>query len=296
MFKAWDVGPALALLDAVSDLGCTVFDTAHSYGEGSCERILGRWVRDRGNRDGVVIISKGAHHSEGRNRVTPSDIALDLRDSLARLEVDCIDLYFLHRDDPDVPVGPIMDALHEHVQAGRIGAIGASNWTHRRIREANDYAASHGLTPFVATSPHFSLAEQVEPPWENCVSITGPEAAEAREWYEAQGMPVFSWASLSLGFMSGRISRRDLNDGTDVLWKRSFGTDENFQRLDRAKELGERKGLTIPQVAVAYVLNRSLEVFPIIASASRSEFEANSRALEVLLTHEETAWLNLEID
>src|SRR5690606_6316038 len=116
-------------------------------------------------RDKVVIVGKGAHLNRDRRRVTPWDITSDLYDSLARFQTDCIDLYLLHRDDPDFPVGPIVEVLNEHLRAGRIGAFGASNWTVERIQAANAYAAEHGLEPFVASSPNLSLADQIKEPW-----------------------------------------------------------------------------------------------------------------------------------
>ena len=82
-----------------------------------------------GDRDQIVILTKGAHFNQDRNRVTPFDITSDLFDSLVRLRTDSIDLYLLHRDDPTVPVGPIVEVLNEHKEAGRICAIGGSNWT-----------------------------------------------------------------------------------------------------------------------------------------------------------------------
>ena len=99
---------AFSLLDQVFEMGCTMFDTAHVYGGGGNERTVGAWVRDRGVRDQIVMIAKGAHLNADRHRVTPFDIASDLHDSLARFKFDCIDLYILHRDDPSVPVEPVI--------------------------------------------------------------------------------------------------------------------------------------------------------------------------------------------
>jgi aryl-alcohol dehydrogenase-like predicted oxidoreductase len=91
---------SFGLLDDILALGGNTFDAAHVYGNGDNERTLGRWIEDRGVRDQVVIITKGAHHNQDRPRVTPFDITADLHDSLARLRTDYIDLYLLHRDDP----------------------------------------------------------------------------------------------------------------------------------------------------------------------------------------------------
>src|SRR5690606_23154974 len=113
------------LLNQVFELGGNTIDTAHVYSGGNSERIIGRWMQARGNREQVVVITKGAAHSQDRRRMTPFDIASDLFDSLARLQTDYIDLYLLHRDDPHVPVEPVIDALNEHLRAGRIHAIGA---------------------------------------------------------------------------------------------------------------------------------------------------------------------------
>ncbi|MEM7348407.1 MAG: aldo/keto reductase, partial [Chloroflexota bacterium] len=168
------------LLDGIYALGCNTFDTAHVYGTGECERTVGRWVRERDLRDEVVIIGKGAHHNEDRKRVTPFDITADIYDSLARFQFDEIDLYLLHRDDPSVPVEPIIDVLNEHQQAGRIRVFGASNWSQERIQAANAYAEANNLSPFIASSPQFSLAVQHVPPWPDCISISGPDNEAVR--------------------------------------------------------------------------------------------------------------------
>jgi len=289
---------SFALLDAVYALGCTTFDTAHVYGgNGDSERAFGQWVRDRGVRDKVVILGKGAHHNQDRQRVTPYDIQADLSDSLARFQLDHIDLYMLHRDDPNVAVGPIVEVLNEELNAGRINAFGGSNWDYRRIEAANEYAASHNLTPFVASSPNFSLARQIEEPWENCVSVSGPDGEEARAWYLAHQMPLFTWSSLAGGFFSGRFRRDNLDTFESYMEKtcvRSYCYEENFQRLDRVEELADAKGLSIPQIATAYVMNQPMEIFALVGCQNGAEFRANMDAMELRLTPEEIAWLDLK--
>ena len=129
-----------ALFSRIVELGCTCFDTAHDYGNGDVERAFGRWLNQSGLRDKIVILGKGAHHSQDRKRVTPFDISADIHDSLARMQVSYIDLYVLHRDNPELPVGPIVEVLNEHKAAGRIHAFGGSNWAYERVQEANAYA------------------------------------------------------------------------------------------------------------------------------------------------------------
>ncbi|MBV7331006.1 aldo/keto reductase [Chloroflexi bacterium TSY] len=184
------------LLDGVFAQGCTTFDTASSYAGGECDRTLGRWINERGIEDKVVILGKGAHHNRDRERVTPFDITSDLFDSLARLKVDKIDLYVLHRDNLSLPVGPIVEILNEHHDAGRIGEFGGSNWSAARIQEANEYADKHGLKPFAVSSPNFSLAVQIKPPWLNCVSISSPSRSKFGVFGDFQSRLQGFWSHL----------------------------------------------------------------------------------------------------
>ncbi|GAB4414984.1 MAG: hypothetical protein Fur0044_09940 [Anaerolineae bacterium] len=299
MITSDEVERSFTLLDEIFELGCTTFDTAHGYGNGDCERTFGRWLDERGLREKVVIIGKGAHHNQDRQRVTPFDITADLFDSLARLRTDFIDLYLLHRDDPTAPVGPIVEVLNEHQAAGRIHAFGGSNWSHERIQAANEYAAAHGLVPFAASSPNFSLAEQVKEPWPNCLSISGPQGETARAWYRQNGLPLFTWSSLAGGFFSGRFSQDNLDSFDSYLDKlcvESYCYEDNFKRLDRARQLAGEKGLTLPQIALAYVLSQPLNIFALVGCQSGAEFKANVEASQVKLTPEEIAWLDLQRD
>lgn len=301
VFPLDDLDASFALLDAIFALGCNTIDLAHIYGGGKCERVVGEWMELRGNRDEVVVLTKGAHHNQDRNRVTDFDIKSDLYDSLARLKTDHIDLYLLHRDDPAVPVGSIVEALNEHADAGRIHAFGGSNWTVERLREANEYAEAHGLIPFAASSPNFSLADQVEEPWPGCLSLSGRQGDSDRAWYEGNRLPVFTWSSLAQGFFSGRLTRENFSqmEADEALTAsciHAYCHPQNFDRLDRAFELARDKGVTVPQIALAYVLSHPLDSFTLIGCASGDEMAANIEALALDLTPEELAWLDLRTD
>ncbi len=287
------------ILDEIFALGCNTFDTAHVYGNGDVERTFGRWVNERGNREQLVVLGKGAHHNQDRKRVTPHDITADIYDSLARFGFDFIDLYLLHRDDPTQPVGPIVEVLNAHNKAGRIGAFGGSNWSTERIQEANEYAAANGLTPFAAASPNFSLADQIREPWEGCVSISGPGRKAARDYYQANQMPLFTWSSLAGGFFSGRLNRDNVGQMETYLDKlavHSYASDDNFRRLDRAQELAEEKGLSIPQIATSYVMSQPLNIFALVGCQNATEFAANMAAAELKLTPEECDYLDLRAE
>lgn len=300
MLKEDELEEGFTLLDAVYEVGCRTWDTAHGYGGGQSERVLGQWMEARGNRDDVVILTKGAHHTTDRKRVTPFDISADIHDSFARLRTDFLDIYVLHRDDPDVPVGPIVEVLNEYHASGQIGTFGGSNWQPARLEEANEYAEKHGLRPFTVSSPNFSLAEQADAPWRDCISISGPQSADDQAWYAKQRMPLFTWSSLAQGFFSGRITRTNwetVKEDFPEPVERCYAHESNFSRLDRAEELAREKGMTVPQVALAYVVQQpDLDIYPLIGTFTGDEFHENLKALEIKLTVEEIEWLDLRRD
>jgi 1-deoxyxylulose-5-phosphate synthase len=277
------------LLGRFIEAGGTMVDTARVYGHGESERALGQWLKS--NDSGVLkVLGKGATYTaEGQRNVNPAAITRELGESRDRLGVETIDLYLLHRDDPDAPVGPIVDCLHGHAEAGRIGAYGGSNWTPRRLEEANAYAAAHGLRPFVASSPNLALAVPNEPMWRECVYVTGD--ADAFDWYRRTRFPLFSWSSQASGFFTGRFSTDEVVDPNVA---RVYYRAENWERLRRVRELAEQKGATPTQVALAWVLHQPLNVFALIGPRSLPELDDCLGALAVELTPDEAAWLQLD--
>jgi aryl-alcohol dehydrogenase-like predicted oxidoreductase len=274
------------ILDAYVEIGGNTIDTAFIYQRGRSEQAIGMWVQRRGNRDRINLWTKGAHPDKNGPRVNRQAIHEELLISLERLQTDYVDLYALHRDDPAVPVGVIVEALNEHVEAGRIRAFGVSNWTHERIQEANDYAAQHGLVGFSFNSPNLSLAKAKEPYWTGCVSAD----AAMIEWHTRTGMPLFSWSSQARGFFTGRYSP-DKQDNPDLV--RVFYSDDNWERYRRAEQLGRELGVSTIQIALAYVLNQPFPTAAIIGPQNRAEMASCAAGAEIKLTPEQMAWLDL---
>lgn len=284
------------LLDRFVELGGTTIDTARVYAKGSSERAFGEWLKQSGRRDQIVVIGKGAHHDSltFERRVTPAAIHEDIQTSLHEMQLDSIDIYILHKDDPDAAVGPVVEALNEEVRDGRIKVFGGSSWTHQRIAEANAYAQEHGLQPFGVSSPNLALAVPNEPMWAGCVSIAGDEEAQA--WYAQTRLPIFAWSSQARGFFSGRYSPEltegATQDAQNVI--RTYYSENNWERYRRADELAKEKGCNLRQIALAWVLHQPLEVYALIGPAAVSELDDSLGALDVTLTPDEVAWLNLE--
>jgi predicted oxidoreductase len=163
-----DSKDAKAQLDRFVELGGNFIDTAHVYGDwvpgprGRSEKVIGEWLKETGLRKDVVISTKGAHpdiSDTSISRVNPEAIEKDLNESLERLNTDYTDLYFLHRDNPDVPVGEVLDALEEARIAGKIRYYGCSNWSISRISEASEYARKQNISGFVCNQLMWSLAD-----------------------------------------------------------------------------------------------------------------------------------------
>jgi len=277
---------ASAMFDAFFEIGGTTFDTAYIYGGGYCEKLLGQWVNNRGVREDVVVITKGAHTPH----CDPESITRQLEESLERQGTDYADLYMMHRDNLEVPVGEFVDVLDEHYRAGRIRAFGGSNWTPARFDEANAYAAAHGKQGFTILSNHFGLAQALDVPWAGCEHATDPES---KAWLTERGVALLPWSSQARGFFTGRARPEDRSDAELV---RCYYSDDNFERLARAEQLGAERGVPATAIALAFVLAQPFPTFPLFGPRSIAEMRSSTLGLSVELSEQEIAWLDLRSD
>lgn len=273
----------LALFDDFFERGGTCFDTAHIYGGGLGERVIGRWLDSRGVRDEVTLLVKGAHPPA----CSPDGFRRELRQSLDRLGVERGDIYMLHRDNLQIPVAEWVDALNDGLKAGLYSAFGGSNWSVERLQEANDYAKQRGLRGFESASNNFSLARMVNPVWGGCISSSD---AASRAWFEQTQTALFAWSSQARGF----FARGDQGFTSDAELVRCWYGDDNFERLARAKQLAGERGVSPVVVAAAYVLAQPFPIFALIGPRSVGETRDSFEALRVQLSPEEVRWLNLE--
>lgn len=281
------------LLDGAAERGINAFDCARSYGR--AEEVLGDWIRRRKNRDRVIILTKCGDIRDGIVKIDRQVIREQLETSLRRLQTDCIDLYLLHRDDPGTPVSEYIRTLNEAKQAGKIRLYGVSNWTAERIREANRYAEENRLEGFSVSSPNYGLARQMKDLWGGgCVTLSGPEHEQDREWYAQTGMPVIAYSSLGRGFFSGRFRSDDPEGAGKVLdsyAKDGYLYPENLNRLRNAERLAEKTGETVPEIAMRYVFSNRMNLFAVVSTSSPERLESSIRASGRLLTAEEAAAL-----
>jgi predicted dehydrogenase/aryl-alcohol dehydrogenase-like predicted oxidoreductase len=274
---------ASAMFDHFFAAGGNTFDTGYIYGGGLQERLLGRWVANRGLRDQVAILVKGAHTPH----CDPASITSQLTESLDRLGTDYADLYLMHRDNPEIAVEEFVDVLDAEVRRGRIKTFGGSNWTPARIDAANAYAERTGKHGFSVLSNHFGLAEAYDVPWAGCEHVTD---AASKRWLTERQIPLFPWSSQARGFFTGRARPDDRSDAELV---RCYYSDDNFERLRRAAELGETLGVAPTAIALAYVLHQPFPTFPLIGPRSIAETASSMAGLAVELSPEQVSWLDL---
>ncbi|ANV27652.1 aldo/keto reductase [Agrobacterium pusense] len=270
-------------LDAFYEAGGNLFDTAYVYGGGKTEAIFGDWHTSRNvPREEIVLIGKGAHSP----LCYPDMIAKQLDQSLERLKTDYVDVYFMHRDNLDIPVGEFVDAMDAEVRRGRIrGIFGGSNWTRERMDEAAAYAQKNGKQAPGALSNNFSLAEMLDPIWAGCVAASDDEW---KEWLKSRQIPNFAWSSQGRGFFTERAGR-DKHDDEEIV--RVWYSDRNFVRRDRAIELAQKLGRHPIHIALAYVIAQPFPVIPLIGPRTIAELEDSLSALDIALTDEQVKWL-----
>ncbi len=269
------------MFDEYFRCGGNCFDTAYIYG--TSDATIGQWVKNRNVREQVVVLAKGAHTPN----CDPVNLSKQFLETLERLQMDYVDIYMMHRDNPEIPVGEFIDVMNQHSRAGQMKAFGVSNWSVERIKSANAYAASKSLRGISAVSNNFSLARMVEAPWAGCIASSD---IESRTWFENSRMPIMSWSSTAKGFFVYGDENNTSDSGLVSCWY----SEDNFRRLARAKELAAKKGVTPVVIAMAYVLCQSFPTFALFGPATPEEMHISLKALDVTLTPEEVKWLNLE--
>jgi predicted dehydrogenase/aryl-alcohol dehydrogenase-like predicted oxidoreductase len=275
---------AAVMWDDFVEQGGNAFDTAYVYGGGRIEKLLGQWIRNRNIRGDIVVVVKGAHTPN----CNPKALLSQFDESMDRLGIDRADVYMMHRDNLDVPVGEFVDAMNQLKSAGRVGAFGGSNWTMARFDEANAYARSHKLAGMGVVSNNFALARMVEAPWKGCLSCSD---ATWRPWLVSKQMPVLSWSSQARGFFTDRARPEDRSDA-DLA--RCWYCDENFRRKQRAAELAGKRGVPEISIALAWVLNQPFPTFSLIGPRTLAETRSSWQGLGVELSESEVRWLDLQ--
>ena len=282
-----DEKKSFEILDAYLDLGGCHIDTARLYGNGESERIIGKWLKSRGS-DEIFISTKGAFpKKEAPNapRLSPEEIRSDIEESLLTLGRDSVDFYWLHRDDESIDAGEIIETLNTLCKEGKMTAFGASNWTHQRIEQANEYAKRHNLTSFKASQVRMSPAI-LKPGGDDDRGLVNM-TKEGFMYYKNNNMPVAAYASQAKGFFSKMI--RFGEEGLSQKAKARYLCPENLEILEIIKSLSEKYCASPASIVCAALCSiEEFDVFPIIGPGQVSQLEDSLKSADVRLQRSET--------
>jgi aryl-alcohol dehydrogenase-like predicted oxidoreductase len=265
-----DESGSWAVMDYALAQGITLFDTAEVYGAGASESILGRWMRERGTRNSLVLQTKTLAHR-------PEDVERAIDGSLERLGTDRIDLYLLHRLSPETPLNETLDALRGAMKRGLVGAIGCSNCTAAQLREALDISRRHGLPRFEVQQPLYNLA-------------TREMEAEFLPLCRAENIGAIGYSPLGAGFLSGKYldsvpagSRFHIIPGHTQI----YFTEARFAIVRRLASLSERTNTPMVRLAMAWAL-RNPDLTAVLVGARTTAHLGN--ALEALRSEFPEEW------
>lgn len=284
---------SFAILDYFREQGGTLIDTAKVYASWYVgdrplsEEMIGHWMHLRGNRHDLVISTKGAHPLASRPdtpRVTPQAILGDIEDSLFSLGTDYIDIYWLHRDDVTQPVAGIMEALNKAIDAGKIRAIGASNWTAARIDEANKFAVENGMQGFAGTQILWSAAKFEEPVYFDDTLVMLSPADYA--WCRQNGITIFAFSSQARGVFRKAPTAGGLANLSEE-YRRYFTNDMIEDQIAFAYELAEKYHTTPSAILLAYITSHDVPSVALVGFSNLAQAKDTLDNTDITLTPEE---------
>jgi len=284
-----DEATSFKVLDAYADAGLNFIDTADVYSTwvlghtgGESEAIIGKWMKARGNRDKLVIATKvGSETGANQKGLSKSYIGSAVEASLQRLQTDHIDLYQSHRDDLDTPQQETLGAYEELIRDGKVRAIGASNFTTARLKEALEISAELGLPRYESLQPKYNLSDRAE------------YEAELEPLCRREEIGVIPYYGLASGFLTGKY-RSDADFGKSVRGGRmaAYLDDRGRRILAALDAVAARKNATPAQIALAWLMARPGITAPIASATSVEQIRDLVQATTVLLDDEDIAQLD----
>ena len=286
--SAWTGDRADRLLDFFLDHGGNVIDTARIYGFpdiGASEATLGEWLHRRGRRHEVVLMTKGGHPEVSAmhvSRMRPEDMEADLTASLRALRTDYVDVYFYHRDDTQQPVGALLERMEDFRRAGRIRFYACSNWSTRRMREADNYARAHGLTGFVGNECLYNLGSDGAGPLmdDTLIRADGEMLAYHQGGTQNTMMP---YSGLCEGFFHGLESAAV----SDRVKRSPYYTPINLRMAERIAALRKKYAATTSQVLAGFFFTRVCPMLPLFGCSLEEHLAELIAAVDIPFTPED---------
>jgi aryl-alcohol dehydrogenase-like predicted oxidoreductase len=278
-----DRDTAFAVLDAYVEAGGNFIDTADTYGRQSfasaSETIIGEWFAARGRRDDVVLATKVGSLAS-RKGLSGANIAAAVDDSLRRLQTDRIDLYWAHQDDPDTPQEETLAAFDGLVRAGKVRAIGASNFKPDRLTSALTISEREGLAAYVALQPHYNLMERAD-----FEALLLPVLTQ-------HGLSCVPYFGLARGFLTGKYRPGAAVDSPRAEGARSYLDDRGVAVLAALDDVAANHGAPVAAVALAWLAAQPTVVSPLASARSVDQLAELLPTLELELSSDEVAELS----
>ncbi len=275
------------VLDAYVAAGGNFIDTADAYSYfqgtpgGDSEKVLGDWLTSRGNRSDVILATKvGA--MPARTGASAANVLAAADESLDRLRTDYVDVYFIHYDDPTVPVEETLGALNQLVDAGKVRYIAASNFTAPRLAESLAVSDRNGWPRYVALQSHYNLA------------FRDLYEGELQELCAREGIGCMPYFALGAGFLTGKYrSAEDAAGSIRATMASKYATPENFDVLDTLRDLADARGCSMSTLAVAWLMAQPTVLAPVASARNLEQLDDLLAAMDIELTAEERERLDL---
>jgi len=284
-----DESISFELLDAFVDRGFNLIDTADVYSRwvsghkgGESETIIGNWLKKSGKRSRVVLATKvGIEMGDGKKGLSASYIRQAVEESLRRLQTDYIDLYQAHRDDPETPLAETLGAFNDLIQQGKVRAIGASNYSGKRLAEALEVSKKEGFASYLTLQPEYNLYDRSG--YENDLEPVCQE----------YGLGVIPYYSLASGFLSGKYrSEGDLAKSQRGTTVKKYLNARGFRILDALDQVAKRHNANPTQIALAWLMARPSITAPIASATNLQQLDSLVRSADLKLDESSIDLLN----
>ncbi len=278
-----DKEASFKVLDHFAEAGLQAIDTADIYSTwasgnqgGESETIIGEWLKSRGNRDAMVVITKVGGEIAGGKGLSAKHIEKAAEDSLRRLQTDRMDVYFSHFPDPDVPNEETLGAYQKLIQAGKVRTIGASNFSAGQLRAALDASAAGGLPRYEVLQPRYNLYDRED--------FEGP----VRDLAIAEGLGVITYSSLASGFLTGKYrSKDDLGQSVRGKGVAKYLDERGWRILAALDTVAARHGAELAEVSLAWIMAREGVTAPIASATSTEQLSSLIRSLNLKLSEDD---------
>lgn len=272
---AWDHEDAFRMFDKYLAGGGNVIDTAHVYSDwvpgetARAERVVGDWLRQRKHHEDVVLMTKGGHPRPDTmqiSRLSKEEMTSDLEGSLKQLGVECVDLYFYHRDDLSRSVDELIETMEDLRKAGKIRYYGCSNWTTDRMKAADAYCKAHGYRGFVANQAMFNIGVRHMNPFPDPTMVVCDE--EMLAYHRHSDTLLMPYMGACSGFFHKLRTK-----GPEAVRDMCYCTEPNLKIAEEIYRLCEQKGYTVTQILLGFFAVQDFDALPLAGVSSEEQLD-----------------------